>query len=102
MPIPAEHRKQIPILAKSVQDLNRFLRNAQFQAALDEFYDNPKARASASKNATGYLKRRGVSIPSGMEVTMRDNNWRISVCVTALGHTGCAHYSSTSGFGWGA
>jgi hypothetical protein len=101
MPMPSKHRKQIPILAKSAQDLNRLLRSAKFRAALDEFHDDPKARALASKDATRYLKRKGVEIPYGMKATLRDNNWRVSACVRALGFTGCIHYDSDSGFGWG-
>jgi hypothetical protein len=98
MPMPTEHRKQATALAKSAQDLSKLIRNAKFRAALDEFHDNPKARKTASRDTTGYLKRRGVKIPEEMEITLRDNNWSVTVCASILIFKVCVRYDSTSGF----
>jgi hypothetical protein len=65
---------------------------------MEEFHDNPRARLSASKNGNRYLKRKGVELPEGVIVTMKDNNWRVSVCVS----TRCVHYDSHDGWGWGS
>ena len=98
MPMPKEHREQATAVAKSAQDLSRLLRNAKFRAALDEFHDDPEARKAASKNAVRYLKRRGVPIPDGMAITLRDNNWHLELCVNVLIVSFCVKYFSTSGF----
>jgi hypothetical protein len=96
MPMPREHRKQISILANSLRDFSAFLEDRKFQAALDEFHDKPAARALASKDLVGYLKRKGVMIPDGMKLTLHDNNWEIAVWCGSW-----YHYDSNSGFGRG-
>ena len=99
MPMPKEHREQATAIAKSAQDLSRLLRNGKFRAALDEFHDDPDARKAATKNTASYLKRRGVPIPEGMTITLRDNNWSLELCVHVLIVKFCVRYDATSGFG---
>ncbi|HKO95707.1 MAG TPA: hypothetical protein VJU86_01855 [Pyrinomonadaceae bacterium] len=98
MPMPTKHRKQATALAKLTQDISRFLKSARFLAALDEFHDNPDARKAASKNAPSYLKQRGVAIPKGMKVTLKDNNWSVKLCAKAFIFEVCITYDSVGGF----
>jgi len=96
--MPTEHRKQATALARAARELSRFVRSSQFRAALDEFHDNPAARKAASKDTAGYLEQRGIKIPDGMRIALKDNNWNVSLCVKAFIFEICIKYDATAGF----
>lgn len=98
MSMPSIHRKQLSAMTKQLQALNGLLKNKKFLAVIEEFHTSPKARKAASKDANRYFTGKGVRPPDGMTIALHDHNWRISVCVVALG---CAHYDSHDGWGWG-
>jgi hypothetical protein len=98
--MPKKQREQATAVANSAQDLSRLLKSAKFRDVMDEFYDDPDARKAASKNTAGYLKRRGVTIPKGMKITLTDNNWNVEMCLHIIaGIKFCIKIDSTSGFG---
>jgi hypothetical protein len=115
--MPAKHLQQMQKMAETVsaygeltgdetvRGIGQILGDVKFRAVLNEFHDSPESRRKASRNATAYCKRQGVKVPRGIKVTLKDNNWRASLCakveVFGVGIEYGAHYDSESGFGWG-
>ena len=117
MPMPKRHVTQTSKLSgslselartapKSLRALSKLARDPRLLAVISELHDSGEERRKAAKNATAYLKRRGVAVPEGMKVTLIDNNWRASFCITGVTKDGVIwswgfHYDSEEGWGWG-
>jgi hypothetical protein len=117
MPMPKSHLTQSTKLSatfselakvapKSLSSLSKLVRDPQLLTVVNELHDNDEERRKASKNATAYLKRRGVNLPKGMVVRLVDNNWSMSFCIHGKSKTGVDwtwgfHYDSEAGWGWG-
>ena len=118
MPMPRKHVKQMHEMAevisaygelsnaKNLISIAQIMNDPKFKTALDEFHDNAESRKLASKNATTYWKRKGVKVPKGISLTLKDNNWRVSACgkvqleingIAVAVEVG-AHYDSESGW----
>lgn len=65
---------------KAHEKLEKVLRHPQLQAALDELHGNPEKRKEASRDIAGYLARKGVELPEGVTVELKDDNWSFWVC----------------------
>lgn len=117
MPMPKRHVTQVTKLSaafselarvapKSFKALSKLARDKQLLAVVSELHDDAGERRKAAKNATAYLKSRGVDIPKGMKVRLIDNNWSMSFCITGVTKDGVIwswgfHYDSETGWDWG-
>ena len=75
--------------AKAHEKLNEVLKQPQLQKVIDEFTGNPDARKEAGKDIVGHLKRKGVVLPEGVTVELKDDNWSIWFCWNGGGVTCC-------------
>ena len=100
MPMPTVHEQQMSTLSKQLQALSKIIsRSATFAQRWMNFMTTRQPDQARAGTETSYLKQKGVELPEGVIVTMKDNNWRISVCVVGLR---CVHYDSVGGWGWGS
>ena len=87
---------------KAYEKLQKVVKHPKLQAALDEFQGNPEKRKEAAQDVAGYLRRKGIDIPEGVEVQFKDDNWSIWLCYRDdAGWTCCLWFDWYWGWGVG-
>ena len=66
--------------AEFEQEMHKLDQDPTFKDALRELDDNPTLRHQVSDDPAGYLKSKGISLPSDVECGLEPDNWCIWFC----------------------
>ena len=70
------------------QQMEQLGQDQKFHAALDELARDPTLRKQAAADPAGHFRSKGVTLPPGITMTLRPDNWCLLV-VGALGYYCC-------------
>ncbi|CAA9345450.1 MAG: hypothetical protein AVDCRST_MAG93-6863 [uncultured Chloroflexia bacterium] len=80
MPLAQEKHKELDELARQCQEAARVYRDPKFRRSLDDLQDNPEERDKAKGNANAYFRGKGVEIPDGAELHVKDGSLHVGIC----------------------
>ena len=68
-------------LRKFQQAVNRIQNHPKYEDTLEELDTNQASRTEAVADAKGFLKRKGLPIPDGMNVTFTEGSGSLRFCI---------------------
>jgi hypothetical protein len=73
------------------------MQDADLDEILDVLHDGPSERKKAASDPSGYLKSKGLPLPTGVTASFTDDNWNVRFCTSTTTKV-CVTYDSEKGW----